>query len=228
MALDDILAHIRASAEAEAEAIRRKAEEERARMLDRARTEAEQLREQLVTQARQDAEAEGQRELIRARSEEKKKLLQAKRDALSRAFETARDRFFHLPQDSYLSLFKEIVLPLLDRRSRELLVCPRDKELLESGLWKELRQEYARRGGTNTLTLKAELPDSERGFILRSEGMEVNRTLSTLFQTLRDELEIEVAGMLFSSESQSRPQPDRGRSREQNRVPGKKTPSREE
>jgi len=135
--------------------------------------------------------------VIRARMEEKKKLLSLKRELMSKAFKQAEKELSNLDREEYLKLMKELLICAVDSEDEEVLVSPRDEAWMRTDFMDEVRKKLNDRiGGSPSLSPK--LDEGERGFILKKKGIQVNYTFSALFASLKEKLEIEVARMLFS------------------------------
>jgi len=197
MGLEDILKIIREKAEKEAQELIKQAEKEREMRISEAEEEAKKIKKEYLKESRRKAEEEKKRKIIRIRAEEKKRILNLKQKILDETFGQAREELGDLKKEEYLSLIKKALLLSIDSGCQEIIVSPRDKAWMKEEFINEVKRELARRGWKEKLSLRAGLSEEERGFILKKEGMEINCTFSNLFQNLRDELEIEVAQILF-------------------------------
>jgi len=198
MGLDHILRVIREKTEEEAQELIKQAEKERQTYIREAEEEARKIRKEYLKESQRKAEEEKKREIIRIRAEEKKKILNLKQKILDETFDQAQEELRNLKKEEYLSLIKKALFLNLESDYQEIIVSLRDKAWMEEKFINEINRELAKRGWKGKLSLQAGLPQEERGFILKKEGAEINCTFSNLFQSLRDDLEIEVAQILFS------------------------------
>jgi len=194
MSLDHILKTIREKTEEEAEELIKQAEKERQAYIREVEEEARKIRKEYLKKSQRKAEEEKKREIIHIRAEEKKKILNLKQKILGETFDQAQEELGNLEKKEYLSLIKKAIFLNLESDYQEIIVSVRDKAWMEEKFINEILAEQGRK---EELSLQAGLPREERGFILKKEGIEINCTFSDLFQNLRDDLEIEVAQILF-------------------------------
>ncbi len=90
MALDSIIAHIRAQAAGQAEAIMQQAREQEARLLNDGKVAAEKLYRDLLAIETNRLERQKQRQLVNCRLENRKKILATKAEILDQLFEKVR------------------------------------------------------------------------------------------------------------------------------------------
>ena len=198
MSLDHILKTIREKTEEEAQELIKQAEKERQAYIREAEEEARKIRKEYLKKSQRKAEEEKKREIIHIRAEEKKKILNLKKKILGETFDQAQEELGNLEKKEYLSLIKKALFLNLESDYQEIIVSVRDKAWMEEKFINEIKRELAEQGRKEELSLQTGLPREERGFILKKEGIEINCTFSDLFQNLRDDLEIEVAQILFS------------------------------
>ncbi len=191
MALEDIIKGIKEKVFQEAEEIRQDADREREEIIKKARQEAGRVKDELIKRATEEGEAERQRRLMRTRSEERKKILALKRELINEAFRQAKERLDNLGEEEYRKWLERLLLSNLDSGKEEVLVSPLDKDLMEKIVVKGMDRVETR--------FLPELNQKEKGFIIRKEGFQIDYTFASLFSSLEDELEIEVARMLFGS-----------------------------
>lgn len=198
MALEDIVRNIKAKATQEIKRIKEEADKEGEEIIKKAREEADKVKTRILYQLESQAK-EGKRKLvIRMRSEERKKLLIHKRKLMDEAFRQAKQKLSSLEKAEYLSLIKKSLISNIDSGEEEITVSPRDEEWMEGNFIKDLRKSLKETGTTDEVRLSPELEPQKRGFILKKKDVQINCTFSSLFFSLRDELEIEVARRLFS------------------------------
>lgn len=195
MGLEDILKSIDEKVNQELEKIRKEMEEEKKKILERARKEAEQRKEEILRVAKKNLEDEKRRKLIQIRREEKKETLRLKRKIMDKIFQKAKERFLNLDKREYLSLMKEVLLTNLSQGEVEIIISPRDEKLMDEDFVQEVEKSLS--GKKVKLRFFPQLDEGERGFIIKEENLEINCTLSSLFSTVKDKIEIQVAHYLF-------------------------------
>ena len=198
MALEDIVRNIRAKATQEAKRIKEEADKEGEEIIKKAKEEADKVKKRILHRLESQAKGEKRKLVIRTRSDERKKLLILKRKLLDEAFRQAEQKLSSLEKTEYLSLMKKSLLSNIDSGEEEIIVSPRDEKWMEGNFIKSLRESLKGFGTTEGVRLSPKLEPQERGFILKKKDAQINCTFSSLFLSLRDELEIEVARSLFS------------------------------
>jgi len=198
MALEDIVKRIKEKASQEVEKIREEADKERGELIKRAEEEAAKIKDKILKRLEKEGEEEKREKLIRTRSEERRKILALKRELMDETFRQVEQIFSNLDGEEYLSLLKRSLLSSIDSGNEEIIISFRDKELIEESFIEKLKKELKKKGKKGELRFSPTLGEKERGFIVKKEGMQVNCTFSSLFSSLKDELEIEVAKRLFN------------------------------
>ncbi|MFQ6066309.1 MAG: V-type ATP synthase subunit E [bacterium] len=198
MALEDIVRNIKAKATQEAERIKEEADKEGKEIIKKAREEADRIKKRIFHQLESQAQDEKRKLVIRTRSDERKKLLVLKRELIDEVFRQAEQKLSSLEKAEYLSLIKKSLLSHIDSGKEEIIVSPRDEKWMEGNFIKSLRESLKDFGTPPEVRLSPKLEPQERGFILKMRDAQINCTFSSLFLSLRDELEIEVARKLFS------------------------------
>ena len=198
MALEDIVRNIKAKATQEAKKIKEEADKEREEIIKKAREEADKVKNRILHQLESQAKDEKRKLVIRMRSGGRKNLLILKRKLIDEAFRQAEQKLSSLEKTEYLSLIKRSLLSNIDSGEEEIIVSSRDEEWMEGNFIKDLRKSLKDFGTTEGVKFSPKLEPQERGFILKKKEMQINCTFSSLFSSLRDELEIEVARRLFS------------------------------
>lgn len=224
--LDKITQRIADDAQAQADAILRQGEAQ-ARAIaqeweEKARAESGAILEQAEKSARERSE----RLDSMAQMEGRRLLLSAKQEMISQAFDAALEQLLSLPQEEYVELLARLCVKAAATGREELIFSPADKakvgtkvaaranKLLAEAVAPKLPEE-ATQGklgavletavntvtaiakGTAMITVADETRDIRGGFILSSDGVEVNCAFDTLVRLSRPELERQVAKVLF-------------------------------
>lgn len=195
MALEDIVKKIKEKVLQEVEEIKQEADREREEIVKKTEEEAAKVKGQILKKAREEREHERQRRLMRTRSEERKKTLALKRELLDKVFRRAKEELDNLGGQEYRKWSERLLISNIDSGKEEILVSPRDKGLMERILVEGWGEDL----NIKEIKFLPQLNEKERGFIVRKEGVQIDYTFSSLFSSLEDELEIEVARILFGS-----------------------------
>lgn len=197
MGLEEIFKSIDEKIKKEADSIKREAGEQKKKILEEAEKKAKERKKQIIEDGKKQAEEQMRKELTKVRREEKKKILTFKSEMMEEVFREAKNRFLNLKKEEYLSSIKKNLISNIKRGDEEIIMSPRDKELIDVNFLEEIEKAVITRGQKPKLKFIFELNKEERGFILKSKDVQVNATVSTLFSTIKDKEEIEVGRLLF-------------------------------
>jgi len=192
-----ICQRIMADAHARAEAILAEAAENSKAIIAEAEKEANKRREQVLERAQKEAEEQKRRILGIAQLDARKEMLASKQELINEAFRQALEALLNLDEETYFAVLRKMLLASVKTGNEVVILSPRDKARIPANFWNDLYQELAATGCASNLSLGEEAPDIPGGFILQSGGVEINNSFSSLLEMQRDELELEVAALLF-------------------------------
>lgn len=198
MAFEDILKRIRDDGDKESGRIKKEAEEEAKRVLREAKKEAVSLKERMLQSARNSIRDEKKRILTMANLEVRKKLLERKQILIEEAFRKASSHLGHLPDEEYRKAMKKMLLETVESGEEEVIISPEEK-LINPAFLNAVSAELSSKGRPGRLKLSSERRECKGGFVLRAGRKEVNNTFDSLFRENREDLESEVAGILFQT-----------------------------
>ncbi len=186
---------ILAEAKAEAEKIRRQADEQRAAEQARFDGEMAQFREQTQQMATQAAQAEKAQILALARMEAMKDYLGEKARILDEVFARSRQRIGQLPDEEYRRLMARLLLDAVETGD-EQVVAGQDDPRIDQALVDEVNGQLKAQGKAG-LTLSQQKHPLGAGFLLKRGKIQTNVTTDVLVSQARNDLEIELSGALF-------------------------------
>jgi V/A-type H+-transporting ATPase subunit E len=197
MEAEQVVEKILADAKAEAEKIKKQAQ-------DKDAAEQAKLDERLIDYKKQTetlAEKAGKDEkshiLAAARMDIAKQSLAEKRNILDEVFEQARRQTQNLPNEQYHELITKLMLEVVETGDEEIVI---DKN--ENRIDKEFIKQINHKLGPDhkgKLRLSDEKQDLGGGFILRRGKIKTNVSIEVLLDQARKELEIELAKKLFGN-----------------------------
>ncbi len=132
-----------------------------------------------------------------AELEERKELLTVKRDLLESAFRQALEQLGAMDEKAYRILLKRMLLAAVKSGDETVILSPRDLERLDREFWAELNRDLDGAGKKGLLAPATETRNLSGGFILQAGGVECNCSFDSLLKMQREELEPEVAALLF-------------------------------
>lgn len=195
-----ICRRILADARARAEEIAAEADKKSSVILAEAEKMAEKRREQIQERAQKEAEEQKRRILGNAQLDARKEMLAAKQDLISQAFKQALETLLNFDDTTYFVILRKMLLASIKTGDEVIILSPRDKARVPAEFWKDLYRELAAAGNINELSLGEESAEISGGFILQSGGLDINNSFSSLLEMQRDELELQVAALLFKEE----------------------------
>lgn len=196
MAFEDILNRILDDAKKKAREVEDEAKAEAQRIVEDAKKKAESIKAKLLEEAKSRTQEEGKRMLSLTRFEARNLVLAQKRAALDAAFEEALKRLTSLPDGEYGKLVKKMLLEAVVTGEEEVIVSPSDRERLETILG-GVNADLRKKGRKGKLKLSQETRDLNGGFVLRSDGVEINNSFSAILDSLREELELDLLKILL-------------------------------
>ncbi len=197
MAMEGILEKIRKNAEERVTAIEEEGRLERHEIASKAESQARQIRERILKEASQKADLHNRQASVSAELEHRKEILKEKRKLMEDSFRAALDELLHLPTEEYRALVRKMLLKLVGGGEERILVSPEDQKRIDGKFLDAVNDELRRAGKDGRLRLEGTSPNLRGGFILQTEDVEVDCSFGSLLDQLKDELQAEVAGILF-------------------------------
>lgn len=197
--IDKITSRIIADAEAECRDVKRESDERCAAVRAENEKRAQDEYWRLVREGVKDTEQRVQRMDRTARLEAKKSVLNMKQEAVSRAFDLAKDKIAELPERDYVAFLAREAAGAAITGQEEVIFCERDRKSVGAKAVKAANELLAAKGMPGLLTLSDATRDMAGGLMLKQGDIEVNCTVDTLLDLTRDELAARVADVLFES-----------------------------
>ena len=197
--IDKITSRIIADAEAECRDVKRESDERCAAVRAENEKRAQDEYWRLVREGVKDTEQRVQRMDRTARLEAKKSVLNMKQEAVSRAFDLAKDKIAELPERDYVAFLAREAAEAAITGQEEVIFCERDRKSVGAKAVKAANELLAAKGMPGLLTLSDATRDMAGGLMLKQGDIEVNCTVDPLLDLTRDELAARVADVLFES-----------------------------
>ncbi len=178
---DEILTSAKSEAESRIKAAEEKAAVLEARIVEDARTRAAQI--ESIAASRRDMQ-------------KNQMILGAKQELLSGVLDEAVKRLSSLPKEEYRSL----LLDLISRKAlgtEEIILSEEDKSRLGPDFLPAANEKLKLSGKQGNLTISFSSGTLGGGFILKRGGVSDNVTFPAILNLIREDLEIELARILF-------------------------------
>ena len=197
MEAEQVVEKILADARAEADKIKKQADDKEANAQAKLSEELDEYKKQTKTLARQAGEDEKSHILAAARMNIAKEYLAEKRKILDGVFEQARQQLQNLPDDEYKSLFKKLLLDAVETGDEEVILDTNEGRINHDFI-KQLNRELGP-GYKGNLKLSKEKQNLGAGFVLTRGKVKTNVSIDVLLDQARKELEIQLAKELFAN-----------------------------
>jgi V/A-type H+-transporting ATPase subunit E len=195
MEAEQVVEKILADAKAEANKIKKQADDKEAAKQAKLTEQLDEYKKQTEILAIKAGEDEKSHILAAARMDIAKQLLAEKRRILDDAFEQARQQLRDLPDEEYRALFAKMMLETVETGDEEIIVDKNEKRINQD-LINKVNQQLSPKGKGN-LKLSDQKQDIVAGFILKRGQIKTNVSLDVLLEQARKELEIDLAKELF-------------------------------
>lgn len=193
--ISNITSKILKDAEERKENILASAEEEKNKILSRRVNVAKEEQAEIVAKAESEAKTRKERILSAASLNVRNNKLTVKQEVIQSVFDASIEKLTALSKDELLGFVKNSILSLGEIGDQNLILNAEGLELVDIAFIYELNQELGDKGNIH---LSPNAGNFKGGFILEKNGIEINNTYEALVSSLRDELEFEVARVLFN------------------------------
>lgn len=171
------------------------AEEEKNKILSKKVNKAKELEAEIITKAELEAKTKKERILSAAALKVRNNKLAAKQEVIQDVFKKSVDKLTTLSKEEFLNFVRESILALGEIGDQTLILNNEGLEVVDIAFIYELNEAL---GNNGNIKLSSEAGEFKGGFILEKNGIEINNTYEALVSSLRDELEFEVARVLFN------------------------------
>jgi len=197
MEAEQVVEKILADARAEADKIKKQADDKEADEQSKLSEQLDEYRKQTQILAQKAGEDEKSHILAAARMNIAKEYLAEKRKILDEVFEQARQQLSNLPDDEYRALIKKLLLDAVETGDEEVVVDTNEQRINHEFIKKINRQLGP--GYKGNLKLSNEKQNLGAGFILTRGKIKTNVSIEVLLEQARKELEIQLAKELFEN-----------------------------
>jgi V/A-type H+/Na+-transporting ATPase subunit E len=194
---DRIISRIIDDADTKSKTIIAEANEKASLMQKEARDSAMRQAEKIIDQAHKEAVERKRRILGIAELEARKELLTAKQELIAEVFAKSLDELLAADDTTYLALLRKMLLENVKSGTETVAVSASDLKRIPAAFWKEVNERLIEKGKAGKIAPASEPRDIRGGFILLDERVEINCSFEALLAMKRDELEPEVASILF-------------------------------
>jgi V/A-type H+-transporting ATPase subunit E len=116
---------------------------------------------------------------------------------IDEAFAQAEKKLCSLDVQSYLDLIRRMLILTSVDGNEEVIISENDRTKITPEFLSAVNEALKKQGKAGNLRLSEEKRPIKSGFILKSETLEINCAFDYLLKAQRQELETEVARLLF-------------------------------
>jgi len=197
MEAEQVVEKILADARAEADKIKKQADDNETGEQNKLSQQLDEYKKQTGILAKQAGEDKQSHILAAARMNIAKEYLTEKRKILDEVFEQARQQLQNLPDEEYHALIKKLLLEAVETGDEKVVVDTNEGRI-DHEFIKQINRELGP-GFQGNLKLSDERQDLGAGFILKRGKINTNVSIEVLLDQARKELEIQLAKELFEN-----------------------------
>lgn len=196
--ISNLTSKIISDAEERKESIIKAANEEKAKIIAKKQSIAELEKSAMIEKAEVEAKTRHERIVSSAELKARNEKLAAKQVVIDSVFEKSVDELCSMSDEEMKNFMKNVIVNSDITGDENIILNEKGKSILDEKLLEEINSELKSNGKIGELTISSEVRNFKGGFILEKDGIEINNTFEDLVNSLRDDLEFEVAKVLFN------------------------------
>lgn len=174
------------------------ANEEKDSIISKKINNAKVLESEIAKKAEIEAKSRKERILSAAKLKVRNNKLSAKQNIIESIFEESIHKLCEVSKEEFISFVNNSILSIGVDGDETLILNEDGIKIIDETFIKELNKDLNVKGINGNIKLSPKTREFKGGFILEKNGIEMNNTYEALIDSLRDELELEVAGVLFN------------------------------
>ncbi|SKA90785.1 V/A-type H+-transporting ATPase subunit E [Caloramator quimbayensis] len=167
-------------------------------IINGAKLKASDILEDIKQRAEKDGKERKERLIARAQLDARNSILKAKQQAIDKVFSLVIERVSSMNKTEYEDFIKKLLINNVETGEEEVIFSNNDKERINSNVIDEVNNELKRQGKNGNLKLSSDTRNILSGFILKRGGLEINCSIDSQIRAFRENLEGEIATLLFS------------------------------
>lgn len=192
--LNNLTSKILKDAEAKKAVILSDAENEKNKILSKKQKEASSVEKTMLEKAEREAASRKERIISGAQLHARNEKLEAKQKVISEVFEISVEELSSCSDDDLKGFIKEVILNTEFEGEQNLILNADGKKVIDDAFVAEINKAL---NGKAVIKIDENTRDFKGGFILEKNGIEINNTFEALVGSIKDDLSLEVAKMLF-------------------------------
>lgn len=188
-----------ADAQAEATKVIEDGKREAERIIEEAERQAEKIRSDYSTRAQHEASEHIRRQVSLRELEARKAILAEKGKIIDQVFEKALSELRQKDLQSGFSITWKLLLGAIQTGDEEIILGEADRNALPPDFIERLNKHLSDLGKRGDVKISQSIHNHGGGFILKRGRTETNVTFETLLETVRDQIETDIARILFEN-----------------------------
>jgi V/A-type H+-transporting ATPase subunit E len=184
-------------AEAEARKIVEAGQAEAGTITAEAEKQVGKIASEFGEKARARAEEYVRRQISLRELEARKAVLTEKGGVIDEVFDKALQELRERDHKGGYALTRDLLLSAIEVGDEEIILAPEDKKGISASFIDDLNSRLRKAGKRGEVKVSGETRNIKGGFILKRGRAETNGSFDTLLAMLRDEIETEIADILF-------------------------------
>lgn len=129
--------------------------------------------------------------------EMRKDVLAAKQEVIDNVFNVVLQRMNNMEKGRYERVVLNMLLEAAETGDEEIVLSQTAKEKLSPDFITKVNSSLEAAGKNGNIKVSEEVRNISGGFVLKSQGIEINNSFEAIIRQHRDEIEPKVAGILF-------------------------------
>ena len=196
--INNLTSKILSDAEERKESILKEANEEKAKIVSKKEALAKSEEATMVEKAKTEAKTAKERIISGAELKSRNEKITAKQAVIDKVFENSIEKLCKMSDQEIKEFIKNKIVNADIVGDETIILNEKGNKLVDANLLKEINSELLAKGKKGELTINKEVRNFKGGFILEKDGIEINNTFEDLVNSERDDLEFEVAKVLFN------------------------------
>lgn len=193
--INNLTSKIIKDAEDKKAAILADAEKEKNKIISKKQEEASSVKDTILEKAEREAVSRKERIISSAQLEARNEKLEAKQKIISEIFALSIEALCNVDSEDFKGFVKEFILNSNISGVQNLILNDQGKKIITESFVTEINNKL---GNKASIVLSEKSGNFKGGFILEKDGIEINNTFEALVDSIRDDLSLEVAKVLFS------------------------------
>lgn len=193
--ISNLTSKILKDAEDKKTSILNEANEERNKIIAKKEEEASSEEKVILERAERDAASRKERIISGAELSSRNAKLAAKQKVINSVFEESVEALCNLSDEIFKDFVTNSILNSGIEGEQNLILNEKGAGIITDEVVAEINNKLNSKA---TITLSSENRNFKGGFILEKDGIEINNTFEALVSSIKDDLSLEVAQVLFS------------------------------